>query len=358
MVEERNYISRGTTRRTFLAAAGVGAATAAAGCLGGEGGSGGDRDLEMLSDIGSGTAVSPTPSGSGTAPALEQALEHATDEYDRVSNTYSEQGNAMNENQLDVGVGTLMNFSVVPSWLQETASTVDNLRVLDISDETEQAWEDDERLLIQSADTSQIDNTDTPGEIPAPTFAYNFVCRSDLEYDTVYSFLETMYEQREQLAEYHGLLGTFEDDDFWVKNMYEDVPFHPAAADFYEEIDVWSDDYERADGSSGGSGGSGETTVRMRTSTPKTTAYSANQGLASAVNDGTDDLFVEAQTSQGTEANLGALDSEDAEMVYIQNWSAREVQEEVGNYSELGFEMTQVVHYYDLPWFFVADSGN
>ncbi|QCS43962.1 TAXI family TRAP transporter solute-binding subunit [Natrinema versiforme] len=357
MVEERTYISKDTTRRSLLAAAGVGTATALAGCIGGQS-SGSDQDLESLSDINSDTRVSPTPSGSGTAPALERALDHATDDYERVSTSYGEQGNAMNENQLDVGVGTLMNFGIVPSWLQETASTVDNLRVLDVSDETEQAWNDDDRLLIQSADTSQIDNVDTPGEVPAPTFAYNFVCRGDLEYDTVYTFLETMYEQRQQLADYHGLLGTFEEDEFWVKNMYDGVPFHPAAADFYEEIGVWSDEYERADGSSSGSGGSGETTVRMRTSDSTTTAYSANQGMASAVNDGTDDLFVEAQTSQGTEANLGALNDETAEMVYIQNWSAQEVQEGAGNYSELDFEMAQVVHFYDLPWFFIADGGN
>ncbi|WP_246998228.1 TAXI family TRAP transporter solute-binding subunit [Halosolutus gelatinilyticus] len=205
-----------------------------------------DADLETLSDIGDGTTVSPTPSGSGTAPALERALGYATDGYERVSTGYGEQGNAMNENQLDVGVGTLMNFAITPSWLQEIASSVD-LRVLDVDDSTAQAWEDDERLLSQPTDVGQIENATTPGEVPAPTFSYNFICRGDLEYDTVYTFLEAMYEQRSSLSEYHGILGTFEDDAFWVQNVYENVPFHPAAADFYEEIGVWSDDFDRAD---------------------------------------------------------------------------------------------------------------
>ncbi|XVH33303.1 TAXI family TRAP transporter solute-binding subunit (plasmid) [Haloferacaceae archaeon DSL9] len=203
-------------------------------------------DIETLSDIGAGTAVSPTPSGSGTAAALERALGYATDDYERVSSEYGEQGNAMNENQLDVGVGTLMNFAITPSWLQEIASTVD-LHVLDVEDSTAQAWEDDERLLSQTADVGQIENATAPGEVPVPTFSYNFICRDDLDYDTVSTFLETMYEQRSALAEYHGILGTFEDDEFFVQNMYENVPFHPAAADFYENIGVWSDDFERAD---------------------------------------------------------------------------------------------------------------
>ena len=352
MADEPSVLSRAQTRRSFLAAAGVGSATALAGCFGSD-----DQNLETLSDITESTTVSPTPSGSGTAPALERALDHATDGYERVSTGYGEQGNAMNENQLDVGVGTLMNFSIVPSWLQETASTVDNLRVLDVTDETEQAWEDDDRLLIQQADTGQIDNTETPGEIPAPTFAYNFVARADLDYDTVYTFLEALYEQRGELSDYHGILGTFEDEEFWVKNMYEGVPFHPAAADFYEEIGVWSDEFERADGDSSSDGSVGEETVRMRTSTESTTAYGANQGLASAVNEQTDDIFVEAQTSQGTEANIGALDSEEAEMVYVQNWSAQEVREGNDPFGDLSFDMAQVIHFYDLPWFFIADSG-
>ncbi|WP_049922513.1 TAXI family TRAP transporter solute-binding subunit [Halopiger djelfimassiliensis] len=202
--------------------------------------------LETLSDIDSGTAVSPTPSGSGTAPALERALEYATDDYERVSVTYPNQSSSLNENQLDVGVGTLMNFGAVPSWLQEIVSSVD-LRVLDVEDSTAQAWSDDERLLSQTVDTGRIEGAETPGEIPAPTFAYNFVARADLEYDTVYTFLESLHEQRADLADYHALLGTFEDESFWVKNMYDDVPFHPAAADFYEEIGIWNDEFERAD---------------------------------------------------------------------------------------------------------------
>ncbi|SEQ91196.1 TAXI family TRAP transporter solute-binding subunit [Natrinema salaciae] len=204
-------------------------------------------DLETLSDIGADTKVSPTPKGSGTAPALEKALGYAASDYERVSVGYGSQGSAMNENQLDVGVGTLMNFAANPSWLQQTASEVD-MKVLDVEDSTAQAWQDDERLLSQTVDTGQIENATTPGEIAAPTFAYNFVARNDLDYDTVYDFLTAMHEKKAELTEYHGLLATFESNDFWVKNMYDGVPFHPAAADFYkDELGVWSEDFERAD---------------------------------------------------------------------------------------------------------------
>ncbi|WP_306055914.1 TAXI family TRAP transporter solute-binding subunit [Natronococcus wangiae] len=202
-----------------------------------------DEDLETLSDIESGTAISPTPEGSGTAPALEHALERAGD-YDRVSYSYGEQGSAMNEGQLDVGVGTYMNFQIAPGWLQEMMGTVD-LRVLGVDDELLEDWRDDDKLLIESFDGDELEEASTPEEVHCPTFAYNFVCRDDLDYDAVYTFLETMYDHREQLDEYSAMLGRLGDDEFWVRNAYEGLPFHDAAADFYEEIGIWSDEFER-----------------------------------------------------------------------------------------------------------------
>ncbi|MFC6719302.1 TAXI family TRAP transporter solute-binding subunit [Natrialbaceae archaeon GCM10025810] len=204
-----------------------------------------NEDLETLSDIESGMTVSPTPEGSGTAAGLERALEYAVDEYERGNADYSEQGSQMNENQLDVGVGTLMNFTAVPSWMEDNMSSVD-LRVLDVDDSTAEEWEDDDRVLAQPVDTSALEDAETPGEIPAPTFSYNFVARADLDYDTVYDFLEVMHEYRSDLEEYNALLGFFEEEEFFVKNPYEGIPFHEAAADFYDEIGIWSDDFESA----------------------------------------------------------------------------------------------------------------
>ena len=206
-----------------------------------------DENLETLSDIDEGTTISPTPEGSGTAPALEHALEQVAG-YDRVSYDFGEQGNAMNEGQLDVGVGTYMNFQIIPGWIQEMMGTVD-LHVLGVDDEMLEAWEGDDQLLIESFDGTELEGAaSTPDDVHCPTFAYNFVCRDDLDYDAVYSFLETMYDNRETLQEYSALLERLEDDQFWVENMYDEVPFHAAAADFYEEIGVWSDEFERADG--------------------------------------------------------------------------------------------------------------
>ena len=319
---------REPTRRSFLAAAGVGTTAALAGCFGnGEDGDGDDEN----GDAG----------------------------YERISVSFAEQGGALNEGRLDVGVGTMMNFSITPGWVQEAVASVDEFRILDVEDATADAWNDDDTLLVQDLDTEDLegadnDHVDVPGEIPCPTFAYNFVSRAELDYDVVYTFLETMWDVREDLADEFGIFAFHEDPEFWVQNHYEGIPFHPAAADFYEdELDVWSDEFERADEPDDTLEAD---TIRMKTSEQGTTGHAANEALAAVMNDHLDDLSIEAQTSDGTEENIGDIASENIEMGFLQNWTAREFREGVEPFDDLDFEMTQVFHYYDLPWYFITNN--
>lgn len=207
-----------------------------------------NEDWTSIMDIEADSRVNPTPAGSGTAPALEHALgEHAGLEYERVSFGFGEMGGAMNEGRLDAGAVTYMNFVIEPGWLQEMKGTVD-LRLLDVPDDVADAWADDPALLVQDVDLTQFDGYDyAPDAIPGLTYSYNFIVRDDFDYDAVYEFLSTMFAVRDELADYHAILGFFEDPDFWVQNMYEGIPFHPAAADFYEEQGLWRDEFERAD---------------------------------------------------------------------------------------------------------------
>ena len=210
-------------------------------------------DLETLSDLGGGSTVSPTPNGAGTAPGLEHALQEPTGGgYERISVGFTSQGGAMNEGRLDAGVGTMMNSVITPGWLQEAINSVDQFRILDVSDSTASAWEDDDKVLTSTLDTSGLEgadkeNVDVPGEISAPTFSYNFVARAELDPDAVTNFLETMWEARDALAEEFGIFNFHKEADFWVKNPYQGIPFHPSAAEFYQEQGVWNDEWEIAD---------------------------------------------------------------------------------------------------------------
>ena len=202
---------------------------------------------ESVADIEPDSRVSPTPRGSGTAEMLEHALDYAVDDYERVSVGYGEQGSEMNDGSLDVGAATLVNFDIEPGWLEEMKSSAD-LRVLGWPEDALAEMEEDPGLVLTEVDMTRFEGfAYTPEAVAMPTLAYNFVVRDDLAYDPLYAFLETLWENRENLADYHAVLSYLEDGEFWVENAYENMPFHPAAADFYEEKGLWRDEFERGE---------------------------------------------------------------------------------------------------------------
>lgn len=206
---------------------------------------------QSVADIESSSRVSPTPRGSGTAEMIEKAISYATGDYQRVSLDYGEQASAMSEGRLDVGAATLVNFSAEPSWVQEMKSTV-SLRILGWPPDAVTQIGNDTGLLTTEIPASDLDGyAYTPDPLNALTLAYNFIVPNEFDYDAVYALMSTLYEQRQGLGEYNALLEELTDAEFWVKNAYDGMPFHPAAADFYEEQGVWRDEFTRGKGQGG-----------------------------------------------------------------------------------------------------------
>ncbi|ARS90520.1 TAXI family TRAP transporter solute-binding subunit [Natrarchaeobaculum aegyptiacum] len=198
-----------------------------------------------IDEIEDGATISPTPGSSGTRDTLTDALDYALDDYETISVSYGEQAGAMQEGQLDVGVVTISNFDFEAAWIQEMKQTVDTY-VLEWPEEVVEDLENDPGVPVETVDMTR-DHLDgyahVPDEAVAINIPYNFVVRDDLEYDVVYEFLETLYEHREEMEDDHAYLGYFMDDEWFTSRMYDDFPFHPAAADFYQEIGVWDDDF-------------------------------------------------------------------------------------------------------------------
>lgn len=197
-----------------------------------------------ITDIGSGDRISPTPRGAGTAEMLEYALSFATEDYERVSINFGSQGGAMSEGRLDAGAGALVNGSVEPGWLQQLKGTV-GLRMLQWPDDAVATLKEDPAAIISSVDTTGFDNYEHASDtLNTPTLSYNFVVRDDFSGETIKTFLNTLWEQREGLVESNTLLGPLADGEHWLKNGYTTLPFHPTAAEFYKEKGIWNNEYE------------------------------------------------------------------------------------------------------------------
>ncbi|MFB1062685.1 TAXI family TRAP transporter solute-binding subunit [Natrinema sp. H-ect4] len=204
---------------------------------------------ESVTDIESNSKVSPTPSGSGSAPVLEQALNYAVDDYERVSYGFGAQSSAMQEGELDVATIAISNFDFESSWIQEMKQTVDT-RILGWPNDAVQEIGDDSLVPAEEFDLSE-DLAEGYAYVPDPTVAinipYNYCTHDGVPYDPVYEMLNVMWENREAMADTHVYEEYLLEDEWWVTRMYDGVPFHPAAADFYEEQGLWRDEFERGE---------------------------------------------------------------------------------------------------------------
>lgn len=209
-----------------------------------------DKEITSYSDIKKDHNVFHGVAGTGSRAMWEQAMSHYVDEYQIREIGFTEQAGAFSEGALDVGMFAIPNHAVEPGWAQEMKATAD-LGMLSWPDNAEKIRNDDS-VVVSEVDMTRFDGYDlfphpNPEAIPAVTMSYNICAHQEYGYDPIYELLETTYEHRKELGEYHGLLTFFEDIEFWVSNVDPDVPFHPAAADFYQEHGVWKDDWERGE---------------------------------------------------------------------------------------------------------------
>jgi len=205
-------------------------------------------DIESMGDVGADTRVSIALPGSASRPYLEQALQHATDEYEVVDIGFTELSGPMQEGRVDVGAVPVLNSAVEGAYIEEMKSILDDVYVLGWPDDAAQALEDDGSINAVSVDMEAFEGyTDPPSEVLAPTLSYRFVAANSLDYDALYEILTILHENRESLDEYHALLAAFADAEYWLKSSYANMPYHPAAADFYQEIGVWRDDLTRGE---------------------------------------------------------------------------------------------------------------
>ncbi|WP_254838478.1 TAXI family TRAP transporter solute-binding subunit [Natronomonas marina] len=208
-------------------------------------------EWETIEDIESGSQVSPGPRGSSSATMLLYVLEEygGLSDYVRANVGFTEQATAFSEDRLDIGSFSFTNGPFLPAWMQEATSAVD-VTVLDIPDSIVSQLESDERVRmfsIEPPSDMRESFANIPESVPTPTGVFNFIATSEESYEPLREFLTVGFENRSGLADVHQMGNFYSSEGYWVKNPFNNVPFHPAAADLYEEKGLWKDEYERGD---------------------------------------------------------------------------------------------------------------
>ncbi|MGQ4556106.1 TAXI family TRAP transporter solute-binding subunit [Halobellus sp. GM3] len=206
-----------------------------------------DSDVEHFGDL-EGASFAPGPSGASYWDVWELALQKgmSMDALEIENSGVNQLSDLLSAGRVAaVGGPTLSNY-VTPGFMQQTLSQND-VRMLSYQDSTLQAIEDDPMTPVDDVEKSRLDNVDefaADGDT-TPMVSANYVLwTSDaVPADAVYTLLKTAWENTDALGETHAAYEVWADESWFTRNMTTEVPVHPGAVEFLEEIDVWSDEY-------------------------------------------------------------------------------------------------------------------
>lgn len=201
-------------------------------------------DWTDVSDIEPGTSITTGPPGSPSRTHNEYALEKVIDldELESRDVGLGDQGGQLAEGTVEVAVQATQNGYLFPGWAEEMNSRED-LNVLTWSDDVLAEMDEDQQLLVSDVDFNEAGVTDAydqeiPDTMPTSTLSYYAIVDEEYDYDSVYSLLESMWNQVDDLSDRHILFGDHANDPDHFTRLETGLPWHPAAEDFYEEQGV------------------------------------------------------------------------------------------------------------------------
>jgi TRAP-type uncharacterized transport system substrate-binding protein len=184
----------------------------------------------------------------GSAPVFRLRLEEAgfTD-YEYQTMDFTEHPGALREGRVNAIPHYMLPPSISPGWAEELVS-MDNLQILQYTDEHRQNLEDSDIIQVDDIDVSGIYDNEVPGAenvTVSASFIY-FAANAGIDDDHIYELCETMFGNLEDVKDFHVLLDAAFDPESSIEGMSEAIPVHPGAAQWYQDNDLWRDELEIA----------------------------------------------------------------------------------------------------------------
>jgi len=212
------------------------------------------RDVDELSDI---DTVSDIPTDGSISMAFGQrggtnyfagldgfrmsGVENPEDSYDIRLMSFGDQGSALRDGRLDIGIVYGVSREVLTGWAQEVGATTD-VSVVE--------WEFDQSTVEESglpyvyiespADLWEQDLA--VDSIPSVGVGYESVFPADVSAELGYEFTSVVLENVDAVREASSVLsraGPEFASEFLLRSG--DAPVHPGAEQYYRENDLWDD---------------------------------------------------------------------------------------------------------------------
>ncbi|NEU31395.1 TAXI family TRAP transporter solute-binding subunit [bacterium LRH843] len=193
--------------------------------------------IESIKDV-AGKDFVPGSTGSGTEIASQQifeAYDMTFDDFTAHFVGFSETSDLMRNKQI---VGTNINSGIPTAAVSEMLSTADG-KLISIDEEQIKMMVDKYDFYVEA--TIPAGTYNGQDEDVRTTAMPNFlVADADMPDDVAYDLVKSFWEKLDKMKGSHGVVEQFD-----IKNVTlgsGDIPFHPGAQAYYEEVGVWDKD--------------------------------------------------------------------------------------------------------------------
>lgn len=203
-------------------------------------------DYQYWSDL-EGASIATGTQGSTYQRYYRRALDIAVGEgnYELVHQGATEIPQEFSAGRVDAAGGPGIVSGLTPGFMQQMYSDND-VRLLGLTDETEQAIRDHEFLSLETLPNGDfgdsIEEYTDESETTTVRVDYPHYSTDKVDADSVYNLLTALWDNRQALIDAHEGWRLFEDDEVWTGTLHPEIPVHPGAVEFFEEKDLWSDE--------------------------------------------------------------------------------------------------------------------
>jgi uncharacterized protein len=195
--------------------------------------------IETVNDL-AGKKVSPNPVGTAMRDVMMTHLSHAksVDKMNELALGYGEEASALKEGRADVVTDIRINAKLIPSYVQEQYSIVDDAWLLHWPDNVVQSIKSDNSVVgdYYAADKMKGPNYGNRSKEWWTDTVYVVFTKKSIDADPIYQLLSTMWDNMNKLSEYHSLAGAWADKSFFSGKFNPNIPVHKGAKKFFDEI--------------------------------------------------------------------------------------------------------------------------
>lgn len=154
---------------------------------------------------------------------------------------------AVEEGQVEAMISYGNNDVNLPSWMQEVDARTDIYHI-EMTDQFRNVIEQSPIVPHFEKDTYGYEQDMGSDTFEGWQIPFQYYISPDIPSEHVYELLEVCEEHYESVQEGQPAFFPYgEDPQYFVGSLDDHVPVHPGAADFYEDRDVWNDDWERGE---------------------------------------------------------------------------------------------------------------